>query len=149
MKYHSIEKYILSGTLALFSLSCKNNLPVDGSTTPMKSDVCQFVADIGTKHQTIDNFGASDCWSMPYIGFWPQKKQQQMADWLFSTETDAAGNPKGIGLSLWRFNIGAGSKEQGNKSGIVDEWRRAECFLNADGIYNWNKQQGQRNFVVG
>lgn len=24
---------------------------------------------------------------------------------------------------------------------------RAECFLQADGNYNWNKQQGQRNFL--
>lgn len=24
---------------------------------------------------------------------------------------------------------------------------RAECFLNADGTYDWNKQQGQRNFL--
>ena len=24
---------------------------------------------------------------------------------------------------------------------------RAECFLNPDGTYDWNKQQGQRNFL--
>jgi hypothetical protein len=32
-------------------------------------------------------------------------------------------------------------------SGINDEWRRAECFLNVDGSYNWNKQEGQRWFL--
>ena len=34
--------------------------------------------------QTMDYFGASDCWSMQFIGLWPQEKQNQVADWLFS-----------------------------------------------------------------
>ncbi len=58
-------------------------------------------------------FSASDAWSMQFIGLWPEEKQNQVADWLFSTENDANGQPKGIGLSLWRFNVGAGSAEQG------------------------------------
>ena len=43
----------------------------------------------------------------------------QIADWLFSTENDANGQPKGIGLSLWRFNVGAGSTEQGENSQML------------------------------
>lgn len=92
-------------------------------------------------------FSASDAWSMQFIGLWPEEKQNQVADWLFSTENDANGQPKGIGLSLWRFNVGAGSAEQGEASQIASPWMRAECFLNADGTYDWNKQQGQRNFL--
>lgn len=97
--------------------------------------------------QTMDYFSASDAWSMQFIGLWPQEKQNQVADWLFSTENDKNGQPKGIGLSLWRFNVGAGSAEQGDASQIGSRWTRAECFLNADGTYDWNKQQGQRNFL--
>jgi O-glycosyl hydrolase len=147
MKNRSIEKYFWLGILFLAALSCKSGKVETENQTLLKPDVCQFVVDSKIQYQTIDNFGASDGWSFQYIGLWPQTKQQQMADWLFSTENDAQGNPKGIGLSLWRFNIGAGSKEQGKASGIDDEWRRAECFLNADGTYNWNKQQGQQNFM--
>ena len=95
----------------------------------------------------MDYFGASDCWSMQFIGLWPQEKQNQVADWLFSTENHENGQPKGIGLSLWRFNVGAGSAEQGEASQIASPWMRTECFLQADGNYNWNKQQGQRNFL--
>lgn len=62
-------------------------------------------------------------------------------------DTAADGSPKGIGLSLWRFNIGAGSCEQGDSSYIKDPWRREECFLNSDGTYNWNKQAGQQWFL--
>lgn len=98
-------------------------------------------------YQTIDNFGASDDWSCQFVGNWPDDKKNKMADLLFSNENNADGSPKGIGLSMWRFNIGAGSAEQGTSSGIRDEWRRAESFLNIDGTYNWQKQAGQVWFL--
>ena len=97
--------------------------------------------------QTMDHFSASDAWSMHIIGKWPQEKQDQVADWLFSTDNDTNGKPKGIGLSLWRFNVGAGSTEQGEASQIDSPWMRTECFLQPDGSYDWDKQQGQRNFL--
>lgn len=96
--------------------------------------------------QHIQHFGASDAWSMQFIGLWPEKQQQQVADWLFSSENDAQGKPKGIGLSIWRFNLGAGSAEQGDKAQI-NYGTRTECFLNADGTYDWSKQAGQRRFL--
>ena len=106
-----------------------------------------YQIETDTPLQTMEHFGASDCWSMQFIGLWPQEKQNQVADWLFSTENDDNGQPKGIGLSLWRFNVGAGSAEQGEASQIGSPWTRSECFLRADGTYDWNKQQGQRNFL--
>ncbi len=96
--------------------------------------------------QTIDGFGASDAWSIQSIGLWPIKERTKVADWLFSNNCDENGNPLGIGLSIWRFNVGAGSAEQGDKSKI-NAGNRTECFLNEDGTYNWNKQQGQRNIM--
>ncbi|HNW49714.1 MAG TPA: glycoside hydrolase family 30 protein [Prolixibacteraceae bacterium] len=140
-------KYVALTTLSILSLSCKSEEQGNGKHAPSKPDVSTFVVDEQKKHQTIDNFGASDAWSMQYIGLWPKEKQEQMAEWLFSTETDEQGNPKGIGLSLWRFNIGAGSTEQGKASGIEDIWRRSECFLLPDGSYDWNKQKGQLHFM--
>jgi O-glycosyl hydrolase len=47
---------------------------------------------------------------------------------------------------LWRFNVGAGSMEQGEKS-LISSGTRTECFLQADGTYNWDKQKGQQNFL--
>ena len=104
---------------------------------------------IDTKHpqQTIEHFGASDAWSMQTIGLWPEEEQQQqIADWLFSLENDAQGKPKGIGLSIWRFNLGAGSAEQGDSS-YINRGTRTECFLRFDGTYDWSKQAGQRKFL--
>ena len=109
-----------------------------GKHAPSKPDVCKFVIESDVKYQTIDNFSASDGWSMQFIGLWPKEKQTKMADWLFSTENDAQGKPKGIGLSLWRFNIGTGSAEQGDSSQIGSVWTRSECFLKSDGTYDWS-----------
>lgn len=113
-----------------------------------EEDTVVFQIDTRIRRQVIHNFGASDSWSCQFVGRnWPLEKRERIADLLFSMETDGEGNPKGIGLSLWRFNIGAGSAEQGASGDIGDEWRRAECFLNEDGSYNWEKQEGQRWFL--
>ncbi len=101
--------------------------------------------DFGQQVQTIHSFGASDCWRVQYIGKnWPEDTRNRIADILFSSEYDEFGNPVGIGLSLWRFNIGSGSHEAGDAGGVKPEWRRTECFLNKDGVWDWSKQKGQR-----
>lgn len=107
----------------------------------------QIDIHIDREFQVIENFGASDAWACQFAGLWPESKKNAIADLLFSTDTLANGNPKGIGLSLWRFNIGAGSAQQGDASGIKDLWRRAESFLEPDGSYNWNRQSGQVWFL--
>jgi O-glycosyl hydrolase len=66
---------------------------------------------------------------------------------LFSTSSSSTGKPNGIGLSLWRFNLGAGSAQQGDSSGITDEWRRAESFIGNNGEYDWDLQAGQMWFL--
>jgi O-glycosyl hydrolase len=107
-----------------------------------------FTADISKKNQTMSNFGSSDAWTGAFVGqYFPEQKKEALAELLFSTENDANGNPKGIGLSLWRFNIGAGTAEQGTASRISSAERRTECFLNADGTYDWTKQAGQQWFL--
>lgn len=100
------------------------------------------------KFQTMDGFGASDAWRAQFVGKnWPLEKRKLIADLLFSQEFDQAGNPQGIGLSIWRFNITAGTAEHGDDSGIKNVWRRGECFQNADGTYDWTKQLGQQWFL--
>jgi O-glycosyl hydrolase len=110
------------------------------------SNVKTLLIDKTQPRQTIDCFGASDAWSMDKLGKWPQEQQNEIADWLFSTDNDDSGKPKGIGLSIWRFNLGAGSEEQGDSSRI-QSGTRTECFLRSDGTYDWTKQEGQRNFL--
>jgi len=125
-----------------------NHCYANGIDTCNKAEV-KIIINLRDEKQTISSFGASDCWTTKFVGKWANStKKNQIADYLFSMDNDANGNPKGIGLSLWRFNIGAGSFEQGVASGIPDEYRREECFLNTDGTYDWTKQAGQQWFLA-
>jgi O-glycosyl hydrolase len=134
---------IIACLLTLHS-SCGNEKEPE---TPSGSPVT-LTLDLSARQQEIHSFGASDAWSIQFVGReWPLEKRERIAELLFSTEIEEDNSPRGIGLSGWRFNIGAGSAEQGSSSGISDEWRRAECFLNRDGTYNWDKQAGQRWFL--
>lgn len=113
-----------------------------------KTKTIQVTTFPDVEYQVIDGFGASDAWRAQFVGKnWPLEKRNKIADLLFSQEIDESGNPKGIGLSIWRFYVSAGTAEQGDASGIGSPWRRGECFLNADGTYNWTKHEGQRWFL--
>lgn len=108
----------------------------------------QVRIDPEKEYQQIDGFGASDAWRCQFVGKnWPEEKKNRIAELLFSQELDEEGNPKGIGLSLWRFYIGAGTTEQGVASDIENEWRRGESFIDKYGNYDWSKQQGQQWFL--
>jgi O-glycosyl hydrolase len=96
-----------------------------------------------TTYQTISNFGASDAWSCQFVGQWPDAKKNVIADWLFSTDTTASGQPVGIGLSMWRFNIGAGTDKQ---TDIRDEWHRAGTWENQEGQL-WFLQAAKKRHV--
>lgn len=98
--------------------------------------------------QSIQDFGASDCWTTEFIGdYFSEKEKAKGAKWLFSQQMDGNGNPEGIGLSCWRVNVGAGSATQGSESNIDEEFHRTECFLNQDGSYDWTRQDGQQWFM--
>ncbi|HML73568.1 MAG TPA: glycoside hydrolase [Anaerohalosphaeraceae bacterium] len=101
--------------------------------------------DVQTMHQKMQSFGASDCWSIQYVGNWPSTKTNGIADLLFSKDLDYNNKPRGIGLSLWRVNLGAGSARQSN---IYDAWRRADCYFNSNfSGYDWTRCSGQRSFL--
>ena len=104
-------------------------------TALLQAQPREITVDIKKKYQTIDNFGASDCWSMQKIGEWVEPQKNQIADLLFSQE-------KGIGLSAWRFNIGAGI----NRTTIRHEWRTVETFEISEGVYDWTRQAEERWF---
>lgn len=92
--------------------------------------------DVSQRYQTVEHFGASDCWSMQKLGAWSEASKNKVADLLFSVKD-------GIGLSCWRFNIGAGA--EAGRTG--DPWRAAECFERAPGEYDWSRQGNERWFL--
>lgn len=106
------------------------------------------VIDLNATHQTIVDFGASDCWLGDLVGrYFSDAMRERAAKFLFSKAFNRGGNPEGIGLSNWRVNLGAGSTDQGDGSNI-EENRRADSFLTRDGkAYDWSKAAGQQYFM--
>ncbi len=100
----------------------------------------QVKIDLGQKHQVIDNFSASSGWSIdPICGAWTECNKNRIADLLYSED-------KGIGLSCFRFYIGAGSNIS-DLDIIPDEnfWTRTDVFLSGENSdYDWDAQAGQR-----
>lgn len=87
------------------------------------------VIDVNTNYQIMNGFGASACWWSQDVGAWDNAGEIMQA--LYDSD-------KGIGLNIYRYNLGAGSK---NDTHILTENRRTECFLNADGTYNFNNDK--------
>lgn len=91
------------------------------------------------RQQRIEHFGASGAWSIDPIGReWTEQNKNTLADLLFSRK-------RGIGLSLWRFNIGAGGAVADKH---WDNWRGAEVFKESEKApYDWSKHAGQQWFL--
>lgn len=141
-KRNTIERRNLLRTTIVVCLS------VILSFNAVLSQPLTFTIDLKRKVQTIENIGASAAWFSEGIGkYWAAEKKERMAELLFSKGFDKSGNPLGIGLSAWRFNIGGGTAEQGDSSGISNPVKRVEGFLSNDGTYNWQKQSGYMWFV--
>lgn len=132
-----------AGRLSAVDVPC---LPGSGPDLSTRSgDPLLVTVDLGKPKQIIHGFGASDCWTLQFIGRWPLEKRDAIAELLFGTGLDSKRNPTGIGLSLWRFNLGAGSSRQ---SHIDTVWRRADTFLSDDWTsYDWSRLPGQRWFL--
>jgi hypothetical protein len=99
-------------------------------------DHFQDLINPSVQYQTIQYFAASDCWSMQEIGGWSEANRSKVADLLFSKD-------KGIGLSGWRFNLGAGIE----KTRIANPWRTCETFETSAGQYDWTRCANQRWFL--
>ena len=126
IRNYIIKHYIFIFVSAVFMVSTSELLPQD-HTLRINTNIT---------FQTIDNFGASDCWSFQMIGDWYTQNKIKIADLLFSTEN-------GIGLSAWRFNIGGG--KEGNR--ISHPWRSAETFELSEGVYDSTRQSEESWFL--
>jgi O-glycosyl hydrolase len=96
----------------------------------------RLTLDFSSRAQTIDHIGSSTGMHGDHIArHWDAATVDAVADLLFSRGFAADGAPKGIGLSSFRIQIGAGAA--GEKGGIKAPWRRTDCFLRPDGTYDW------------
>jgi len=88
-------------------------------------------------HQTWESFGVSGCWWSQYVGGWDQPykdhelaTREEIVQYLYSMEN-------GIGLTSYRYNLGAGSVEKKNSGNFWYPERKAECFEISPGKYDF------------
>lgn len=84
------------------------------------------VLDETATYQVMNGFGASACWWSQDVGSW--ENRDDIMALLYDKE-------KGIGLNIYRYNLGAGSK---GDSHILTENRATECFMkDSSGTYDF------------
>lgn len=87
-------------------------------------------------YQTMNGFGASACWWSQEVGNWENAKD--ILSLLYDENC-------GIGLNIYRYNLGAGSKDD---TTITDPDRRAEAFIDKDGSYHWERDAAAQNALA-
>lgn len=138
--------WLVAGLLAVLALTgCgegKHEAVKESKEETKKMDAVQLTLDANTKFQKIESFGASGAWWSQDVGGWKEKegnltKRDKIAQLLFDKK-------EGIGLSSYRYNLGAGSGDTKNSPKITDPWRRGVSFETAPGKYDFDKDKNAR-----
>ena len=100
----------------------------------------KFIIDEKTTYQTFEGFGASGAWWAQVVGAWDHPDPEtgiatnkRIAELLYSKDN-------GIGLSIYRYNLGGGSKNSGS-SVFPNKNRMAESFEDINGGYDWSRDK--------
>ena len=89
------------------------------------------------KYQRYEGIGASGAWWAQIVGGWTNKNENgeeirnEISSLLYDKET-------GIGMNIYRYNIGAGSAHSGNGE-YSDFARRTESFDAGEGKYDFTR----------
>jgi len=83
------------------------------------------------RYQIIEGFGASGAWWAQLVGGWPDPVRQEIIKLLYS-------KTEGLGMGVYRYNLGGGSKESG-KGNYWCPRRRASDFLDENDNFDWSR----------
>lgn len=102
--------------------------------------------DSKKQYQTMEGFGASGAWWAQVAGDWTHSDKEsgipvneRIAELLYSKD-------KGIGLNIYRYNLGGGSKNSGS-SVFPNKNRMAESFEDKNGGYDWTRDKAAVNMM--
>ena len=115
-----------------------------GSVPAMEAET--LTIDESVTHQTLESFGTSGAWWSQYVGLWDDKYMNTMKTNRQRIATLLYDQKYGIGLTGYRYNLGAGSAD----SGLGNYWdpnRRAQSFEVAPGEYDFSKDAGAQWFL--
>ncbi|MCC8073712.1 MAG: hypothetical protein LIO62_06265 [Clostridiales bacterium] len=117
----AVGAYIMFG---IVGIETKKTVP-QSEAVNANTDTGVTVIDETVTYQVMEGFGASACWWSQDVGLW--ENSEDILSYLYDSEN-------GIGLNIYRYNLGAGSK---GDSHILTENRKTECFLQSDGTYDF------------
>jgi O-glycosyl hydrolase len=126
IKFNPKPLLAVSFFLVLMTSCATENNPVAEVSEPTPVDGTIILKPAET-FQTIAGFGASGAWWAQDVGGWEAGSREQIVKLLFDQQ-------EGIGLSIYRYNIGGGDGKS-----IPDAWRRAETFEISQGKYDWSR----------
>ena len=120
--------FILAFIAFLAACTVGDEVPPVDTSSPTEIPVQgEILVDLSQEFQDLEGFGASGAWWAQDVGGWEQDAREQIVKLLFDQD-------EGIGLSIYRYNIGGGDGEF-----IPDAWRRSETFAVEPGVYDWNQ----------
>lgn len=128
----AVVLYIIFGVVGVES---KRTYPVSEAVNNNANSGITVI-DNKTTYQTMNGFGASACWWGQEVGTW--ENSEEILSYLYDSKD-------GIGLNIYRYNLGAGS--EGDEH-ILEKSRRTECFLKADGSYNFGADAGAQKALA-
>lgn len=89
-------------------------------------------------YQTIESFGTSGAWWSQYVGGFTENANDTGVSCREAIATLLFDLGKGIGLTCYRYNLGAGSADS-RKGTFWDVNRRAQSFERSAGVYDFGK----------
>lgn len=104
----------------------------------IRGDIVKLFLSPEKEHQTFKGIGASGAWWAQIVGGWDHTDpisgmpvRDRIAELLYNKES-------GIGMSIYRYNIGGGSKHSG-KGKYSQPARATECFEASPNEYDWDR----------
>ncbi|MBR3954676.1 MAG: glycoside hydrolase family 30 protein [Clostridia bacterium] len=121
--------------MGVFGMPVNREWPVSESVEN-NINTGKTVVDADATYQTMTGFGASACWWAKDVGAWDNA--EDVIALLYDDE-------KGIGLNIYRYNLGAGSEGDEN---MYVAYNRTETFRNEDGTLDFTKDAAAQNALA-
>ena len=131
-----IQKTIYRGTLIIYIMATIAGwFGISPANTKIKFDKLSV-------EQEITGWGTSSCWWGQIAG--ASENAEELAKLIFSEE--------GLGLNIFRYNVGAGERENPDSRLAKDSWRSSESFLvyneeTETYEYDWTQDEAARKIL--
>jgi len=120
-----------TGLLAGALLIALTGLAPGGATEAAAATIAPAL--VTTRAQTIEGFGASGAWWVNDLTTFSAGVKTQVGDALFGSS--------GLGLSVYRYNIGGGG------TGVTTPPRAPQSLMTSVGSYDWSRDPGGSYFL--